>query len=195
MNVFLDGVFAFSLQRVTAAWLKTGQVLDEGKIENLRAQDFDERAYQKTLQFLSHRMRSEAEIERKLSGDGFEPSLVTKVIDRLRSDGLVNDDHFAQVWVEDRASLHPRSRRVMTIELKQKGIADEMIQTALSHLASEEVLAYELATKRYHRYENLDWILFRARLGSFLGRKGFSYDVIDSILKRVWSENHEINEI
>ena len=63
MNIHLDGEFAFGLARLTAAWLKTGDILSDEKIAKLQADDARERALQQALLFLSYRTRSEKEIQ------------------------------------------------------------------------------------------------------------------------------------
>mgnify|MGYP000952684904 FL=1 len=56
INVFLDGEFAFGLQRIVAAWLIVGQTLSEEKINQLRSDDQSEIAYQKAINLLSYQI-------------------------------------------------------------------------------------------------------------------------------------------
>lgn len=190
VNVYLDGEFAFGLARIVAAWLSVGQVLEEGQIEKLRAQDTVEVAYQKALQLLSYRERSEAEIRRRLTDGGFDREVTDAVLLRLREAGLVQDDRYARQWVESRSLSRPRARRALAAELQRKGIAKETIEQALEDAAPEEDLAYAAASKQARRLQDLPLDTFRARLGGFLARRGFGYDVSGEVLRRVWSELH-----
>lgn len=190
VNIYLDGEFAFPAARIVAAWLHVGQELDEGAIEKLKAQDVDEKAYQQSLRLLNYRPRSEAELRRKLSEKNYAEDVIAKTVERLKSSGLINDAQFARDWAENRASSHPRSRRVMRMELRQKGLADEAIQDALAEQAQEDELAYRAAQHYSRRLAGLAWNEFRAKLGGYLGRRGFSYATVAPVVSRCWSELH-----
>ncbi|HSM72827.1 MAG TPA: RecX family transcriptional regulator, partial [Anaerolineales bacterium] len=189
VNIHLDGEFAFGLARITAAWLRTGQELEEEKIEQLQAEDAKERALQLALRFLSYRARSESEIRRNLKKHKIPDVVIEETLGRLRRDGLVDDGQFAQAWVENRSTFRPRSRRMLAVELRQKGLDDEAIQSALQDV-DDEALAYEAAQKRAPRFKDLEWIEFRKKLTGFLARRGFPYPVAAETVSRIWSEMH-----
>ena len=189
VNVHLDGEFAFGLERITAAWLRVGQELDEKKIEQLQAEDTGERALQQALLFLSYRARSESEIRRNLQKHEIPEVVIEETLERLRRDGLANDDQFARAWVENRSTFRPRSRRLMALELRQKGLDDESAKSALENV-DDEALAYEAAQKRAARLKSLERSEFRTKLSGFLARRGFSYSVIAPVVTRVWNETH-----
>jgi regulatory protein len=189
VNIHLDGEFAFGLARIVAAWLRVGQELSDEKIEELQARDARERAYQQAMLFLSYRARSESEIRRNLRKHEIPDMVIEETIERLRQDGLANDREFASAWVENRNTFRPRSRRMMALELKQKGLDDEAIQSAVEGV-DDEASAYEAAQKRAARFKGLEWNEFRKKLSEFLARRGFSYSVIAPVVTRVWNEAH-----
>ena len=188
INVYLDGDYAFGLARIVAAWLKIGQVLSEEDIDRLKQQDTLEVAFQRGLLILSYRPRSIAEVRRKLSEQGFEPAVVDATIQRMKDNGLLGDEQFAHAWVENRVAFRPRGRRLLAVELRQKGVAEEAIQQALSETPDEESLAYQSAVQYARKMVGKDWETFRKRLGAYLMRRGFSYGTIAPILRRVWDE-------
>ena len=187
VNIHLDGEFAFGLARIVAAWLKVGQELSEEKIEQLLAADARERAYQQSMLFLSYRARSESEIRRNLRKHEIPEAVIDETIERLRQDGLANDKEFASAWVENRTTFRPRSRRRMALELRQKGLDEEAIRSAMENV-DDEASAYEAAQKRAARFKGLEWNDFRKKLSEFLARRGFSYSVIVPVVTRVWNE-------
>ena len=191
INVYLDGTFAFGLSRIVAAWLRTGQELSDEKIAELQAQDTYEVAYQKAVHFISYRSRTSQEVQRKLKGMDFEPAVIEDVIERLKNNHFLGDAGYAQRWVENRVDLKPRSHRMMAMELRQKGIADEDIDRALENAPEDEELAYEALKRRIHRYLRMDYSDYKRKAGAYLGRKGFSYGIIPSVLKQVWDEEQE----
>ena len=189
VNIHLDGDFAFGLARIVAAWLRVGQELSEEKIEQLQAEDARERALQQAMLFLSYRARSESEIRKNLRKHEIPETVVEQTLERLRQDGLANDSQFASAWVENRTAFRPRSRRMMAMELKQKGLDEEAIQSAIETV-DDEAAAHEAAQKKATRFKSLEWNDFRRKLSEFLARRGFSYSVIAPIVTRTWNEMH-----
>ena len=185
VNLYLDGEFAFGLERFVAAWLTVGQALDEEKIAKLQADESGEKAYQQAMLFLSYRARSEAEIRKNLEKHQIPPAVLDETIQRLREARLVDDEQFAQSWVANRSEFRPRSRRALAVELKRKGLAESAIKSA-TEAVDEKALAYAAAQKRVRRLEGLEWIEFRKKLGEFLARRGFAYEVIAPTVKRLW---------
>lgn len=190
VNIYLDGEFAFGLSRIVAAWLKVGQELDEEKIKRLQVEEARERAFQQAMLFLSYRARSESEIRQNLRKHEIPEEVIEQTLERLRQDGLANDRQFARVWVENRNAFRPRSRRMMAMELKQKGLNEEAVTSALEDM-NDEALAYEAAQKRAPRFKDLEWIEFRKKLSEFLARRGFSYPIIAPVVTRIWNEMHK----
>ena len=189
VNIYLDGEFAFGLARITAAWLKTGDELDDEKIAKLLGEDARERAYQQAMLFLSYRARSEKEIRQNLLKHEIPEEVIEGTLQRLRETGLANDNDFARAWVENRNTFRPRSKKALAIELRQKGLDDEAIQASVSNV-DEEALAYETGLKRATRFTGLERSEFRKKLSEFLARRGFSYSVIASVVSRIWNETH-----
>lgn len=187
VNVYLDGDFAFGLYRDTAAWLETGQTLSDEKIKELLEQDQQAEVYQKALDFIAYRPRTAQETRRKLQQAGYEAFLIDNTIAALSDNGLLNDEYYAQQWVEERMRLKPRSKRVLIYELRQKGIPDDVIQSAVEEV-DDFRSAYEAAEGRLSRYEGLSKFEFRNKLGSFLAGKGYSYEVIAEVTQELWKE-------
>ena len=189
VNIHLDGDFAFGLARIVAAWLSVGQELSDEKIEQLQAEDARERAFQQAILFLSYRARSESEIRKNLRKHEIPEAVIEQTIERLRQDGLANDTEFASAWVENRNTFRPRSRRLLAMELRQKGLDDEAIRSAVENV-DDEASAYEAAQKRAARFKGLEWNDFRRKLSDFLARRGFSYSVAAPVVTRIWNETH-----
>jgi len=189
VNIYLDGEYAFGLARIVAAWLRVGAELDEKKIEQMQDEDARERALQQAMLFLSYRARSESEIRQNLSKHEIPESVIEQTLDRLRINGFANDNKFAQAWVENRSTFRPRSRRMLAMELRQKGLDEESMKSALENV-DDEPLAYEAAQKRAVRFKDLEWNEFRKKLSEFLARRGFSYSVVAPVVTRIWSEMH-----
>ncbi len=188
VNVYLDGEFAFGLAGIVAAWLKVGQELGEEKIASLKVEDEREAIYQKALHFLSYRPRSSAEVRQNLLKRGISESLIGETVSHLQRAGLVNDEAFARAWVENRNTFRPSGIPALRMELRRKGLSNEIIQSVLDTQVDEQTLAFEAARKYARRLAGLEWLEFRQKLGGFLTRRGFSYTTIAPVVSEVWKE-------
>jgi len=188
VNVYLDGEFAFGLASIVAAWLRVGQELGEEKIASLKADDENEVTYQKALHFLSYRPRSAEEVRQNLFKRGISESLIEETVDRLKSTGLVNDDAFARAWVENRNTFRPSGKPALRMELRRKGLSEEIVQSVLDTQVNETALALAAARKYARRLAGLEWPGFRQKLGGFLARRGFSYTTLAPVISEVWKE-------
>jgi regulatory protein len=188
VNVYLDGEYAFSLAAIVAAWLKMGQDLGEEKIASLKVEDEREVTYQKALHFLSYRPRASVEVRQNLMKRGISGPLIEETLNRLQRAGLVNDEAFARDWVENRNTFRPSGKQALRMELRRKGLSDEIVQSVLDTQVDEQPLAFEAARKYARRLADLEWSGFRQKLGSFLIRRGFTYTAIAPVVSEVWKE-------
>ncbi|MFA5374425.1 MAG: regulatory protein RecX [Dehalococcoidia bacterium] len=135
---------------------------------------------------LGYRQRSEIELRNKI-GSRFTKAAIDTVIERLRDKHMVDDTAFAQYWRERRETLNPRSRRMVCIELRQKGIDKEVINKVLDSYNDEEN-AYRAAKKKANLLSKEGYANFRRKIGSFLMRRGFNYEVTNQTVDRLWRE-------
>lgn len=196
VNVYLDGEFAFGLARIVAAWLSVGQTLDEAKITQLQGQEAQEKACLAACRLLQHRLRSTAEIRTRLEQKGFDVAVIRIALDRLAAEGVLADERFARSYIESRMAFRPRSQRLLQRELRQKGVAEEIItQTLEEHPSADDELAYQAAVRYSRRLAGTAWQTFRQRLGGFLARRGFSYAVCAPVIHRIWTEMNSPGEV
>ncbi len=189
VNVFLDGKFALSLEaEVTLREsLQVDQELSAGQIEALARSDHFHRCLNAAVHYLAYRPRSESEMRQRLQQRGFDGENVEAVIARLREQGLVNDMAFAQFWKENRQSFRPHSRWLIRHELRQKGVADDIIDQVIDDIDDADN-AYRAASSRARSLPLSDYQSFHRRLGEYLRRRGFSYRVINHTVEQVWQE-------
>jgi regulatory protein len=97
---------------------------------------------------------------------------------------------FARFWSENRVTFRPRSRGMTRSELRKKGVAEEVISQTVAEIDEAES-AYHAAVIKARRLSRLEYPEFRQRLGEFLRRRGFAYDIINRTVRRVWQEAKE----
>ncbi len=189
VSVYLDGKFAFGLAAIEAIQLKRDQVLSDDDIARLRDLDNVEKAHDRALHFLSFRPRSEAEVRRNLKDAEFAPHTIEAAIERLKRSGLLDDRAFAQYWLENRGQFSPRSARALKAELRQKGVAAETVDESLQAAAhDDDEAAFRAALPRARRLAHLDAREFKQKLGAYLARRGFGYEVASEAARRAWQE-------
>jgi len=189
VNVFLDNMFAFSLEAEVAIreGLQVEQELSATKIEALARSDLFHRCFNAAAHYLSYRPRSESELRKRLQRRGFDDDSVEAVIAKLKEQGLVDDVAFAQFWKDNRESFSPRSRWLTKLELRRKGIANDIIEQVVNTVNDSDN-AYRVASSKAHSLSLSDYAGFRRRLGEYLKRRGFDYAVINHTIKRLWQE-------
>jgi len=189
VNVYLNEKFAFSLEAEVAVkeGVRTEQALSEDDIKALKKADLFQRCLDAAFRYLSYRPRSEAELRQRLNKRGFDEASVAAVLAKLKAQGLVDDLAFAEFWKDNRQSFRPRSQWLTRLELRQKGIAQEIIDRVAAQVDDEDS-AYRAAIAKTHRLPTADYDGFRRRLGEHLKRRGFGYGLIKTTVERVWQE-------
>lgn len=193
VNVYLDGEFALALPVLEAAQLKVGQVLTDADLLQLRQVDAVSKAYDRAVTFLSTRPRSTAEVRRRLREAGVDEEAIEAAIVRLSEQGYLNDAEFARYWVENRQRFRPKGEQALRQELRRAGVDSEAIDASLEGLDPTEA-AYAAARPKAERLQALvqqDPSAFKQKLGNFLLRRGFTYEVVREVTNRLLREMKE----
>ncbi|MGI8474954.1 MAG: regulatory protein RecX, partial [Thermomicrobiales bacterium] len=167
---------------------RVGGELDAERVDALRALDETSKATDAAIGLLAHRPRSVQEIRRRLLLKGFGAATIDGALDRLERWRYVDDEAFARFWVENREANKPRGRRLIEQELRTKGLDREIIAQAISEAEIDEhAAALGLARGRLHSYSGMDQAMARRRLGAWLARRGYGYDVVKPVLAAVFT--------
>lgn len=188
MNIHIDGKFAFGLHAdvVLNHQLTIGMKLSAAQIETLLAEDEVKKAITAALNLIAFRPRASGELHRKLREKGYPEEAAESAVNRMRDLGYLNDATFASRWIENRQEHRPRSRRMLTQELRQKGIDADTIGDALDETEIDEFGdALELARKKAESMQALDPPTRQRRLSGFLSRRGYGFDVIRKVLEEL----------
>ena len=187
VNIYIDDEFAFGLNLIDAASLYKGQALSDAQIKALKSKHAVAQALDKAVRFLAARPRSTAEIRRRLAQKDIEEPVVEEVIDRLTTLNYVDDLEFARFWVRNREDFNPRGLMALRYELRQKGLADDIIEEALAEIDPTDS-AYRAARKKLRSLRGKEPEEQRQKLGAFLNRRGFSYEVARTVVDRIVEE-------
>ena len=149
--------------------------------------DEGQKAFAAALKILTRRDHGRAELAGKLAGKGFEEQIIAATLDRLAGLGYLDDRRFARLWAE--AAL--RSGRGVgpriALELRRRGIADDIVRDTLTELAKGYEEADLLCQQMVRRYAGFDPATAtdreKARIFNYFRRRGFSGAAISTALR------------
>ena len=126
-------------------------------------------------------MRSRHELADYFRRKGYEEEVGKQILEKLQRFGLVDDEKFARSWVENRRLLKPISKRKLTQELRQKRIADDVVDIVLMEDETDELATLkELVEKRRRQTKYQDDM----KLMQYLAGQGFNYGDIKQALQQ-----------
>ena len=189
VQVYLDGIAALDLPAavVRSEGLAPGRSLDPRDVDAMLAKERRRQAMATAAAMLARRPHSEREIRRRLAQRNTDPLVIDETLARLRELRLIDDAEFARLWAESRDRTSPRGRRLIVQELRTAGVESAIAVEAAADVDDEDA-AYRLASARTRSLAALEYDAFRARLGGFLQRRGFGWDVARKTVDRCWSE-------
>ncbi|MBI4321747.1 MAG: RecX family transcriptional regulator [Chloroflexi bacterium] len=191
VNVYLDDEYAFSLSSIVAeaVALRPGTFLSADNIAHLLENDAFQKATDTALAFLAYRPRSEREVRQNLQRKRIPESLIDRVVHRLREMRLIDDAAFAQFWLQNREAFSPRGEKALRSELRRKGVDSGVVDHVLDGSIDEATAAYAAAQRKARLLRNLDdYKSFYRRLGGYLIRRGFAYEIVKSTVDKCWRE-------
>ncbi len=181
-SIYGDGKYLFSLSgsELIRLALKVGQELDEQELHQLKDKAQADKAYDRALNLISHRPRSEWELSFYLKRKEYPEKIIQQTLVRLRERRYVDDMSFARAWIANRRLLKSTTKRRLTQELRQKHLSNEIISQALSEDQTDErQVLRELIERKRRQTKYQD----NLKLMQYLSRQGFSYEDIKSAFK------------
>ncbi len=192
VNIFLDGKYAFSarIDDIFIKKIKTGQEISPAEVSSLKKSKVDKNIFDLTFRFASSRPHSQKEITDYLKRKNQTPKEISNIIKRLKNLSVINDEEFAK-WLASLRQKAGKSKRLISFELKTKGVSDEIIKSTLSNLSVDELtVAIAAVSKKLNRLSN-SMVLnnpTKIKLIRYLLGLGFDYEIskkaIDLKLKK-----------
>ena len=149
-----------------------------------------EKARNLILNKLTRGPRSRFQLQQHLARYEVPEDISEPLLDRFTEVGLIDDAAFAKAFAHDRRATRGLSKSALKRELSKVGVAAQLIQDALEEIeqGSELELAIELVRRRWNSVRNLDWQARQRRLSGFLGRRGFSGNIVSTAIRTVENE-------
>ncbi len=185
VNIYLDNKFGFGLdlENFVKHHLKVDQELSEEQISEIVKKREFQKSLDKLLRFATLRPRSEKEVRDYLKRKKVHESSFDELFNKLIRLELIDDEKFAKWWVEQRQLFKPKPKRVLSQELRIKGVNNELIKEVLGEIEIDEKnIAKALVQKKMYKWEKLDENTRKQKITQFLAGKGFGWDVIVQII-------------
>ena len=137
-------------------------------------------AVEKAMRLLARRAYSERELTRKLySYECYTPPQIREALEYCRKNRFLNDEMLAQDYARALSDRNCGSFKIR-LQLRKRGVAEELVQNAVEETAEAEPeaarRAYEYKSRLLSR-EN-DPVKKRQKLYRYLASKGFSPEII-----------------
>ncbi|MFH1406931.1 MAG: regulatory protein RecX [Candidatus Omnitrophota bacterium] len=149
------------------------------------------------LRLLAIRPRSIKELKDKLALKGYKPQDIEHIIEELTCKNFLNDLEYARVFLRSRISNNPKGVMLLKMELRQRGISDEIINAALSEVKesfSEKDAALKLAQARRRFLGKTEKDAAKKRIYDYLNRRGFTANTIYEVIKELFGKDAQTFE-
>lgn len=139
------------------------------------------------LRLLTGAPRSRAQLAEAMARRDVPDDVAERVLDRFTEVGLVDDAEYARILVRSRHADRGLARRALGVELRRKGIDDDLAAEALSTVDAEqeEATARELVRRRLAATAGLAPEVRMRRVVAMLGRKGYSGGLAHSVVREM----------
>ena len=151
-------------------------------------------AFASALRRLARRDHSEAEIREALAGLGHDREEIDETIARLKSARYLDDKGYAERYTRSRVGSHLHGRIRVRHDLKQRGVAGELVERALTTVVADgtEREALDNAARKYWRFHaSVPPETRLRRMWGFLLRRGFPAGMVGERLRSLWPKQGE----
>ncbi len=195
-NLYIDGDFFCGISSLTLAKenLYTGLDINEERLQRILKIDLESRVFDRVAENISNSPKTEFQVKRyikdlffKKQGDWFskglevsETEILENVIKKLKEYKLLDDEIYARMFVESRIKNKPRGKIVLINELRIKGISKDTAQKVCDELIEDELSILKKIYLKKYGEEKLT--IKDTKKIQYLQRKGFSWDLIQSLI-------------
>lgn len=188
-NIEVDGRFfcGMKLETVVLNRLKAGCEVTAEELSAMQLESEKQTALDKALCYISASMKTEKEVRDHLKKKGYLEDVISYAVEKMKSYGYLDDAAYAAAYVQSAGKR--KGSRLIALELRQKGIAEEEALVALEALSGEEESAKKLLEK-YFRGKEIDQKTLRKGYSYLLG-KGYDGETARLALRAFGEEDED----
>lgn len=185
-SIYLDGRFFCGLLKETAIKnkLKVGLTVEPQGLEAIQLESEKDTALQKAMDYISRYMRTKKQLTDYLKKKGYTQAVCDYVLQKMEEYRFVDDVAYSEGYISSKSKS--KGKRLLALELKQKGVSNEDLDSAFESYGDESGAATEVV-KKYMRGKELT----RENLSKafrYLMSKGFEYEAASSALKALGAD-------
>ena len=145
------------------------------------------------LRLLTSGPRTRAQLATALRKRRVPDQVAESVLSRFAEVGLIDDAAFARAWVESRHHSRGLARRALSAELRQRGIPDGAVRSAVSLLGPQQELdtARRLVAKRMAATRGKPVPARARQLMGVLARKGYPAGLAAQVVREALEQEQE----
>lgn len=184
VSIYVDDKYAFSLNhnQLLEQKLRTGLEIDQVRLDEFKRASEQGKAYDRALNYVTIRPRSVQEMRQYARRKQWSAEDTEAIIQKLTERNYLNDQAFARAWLQSRKLTKNYSARKLKLELKQKGVTDDIVNEVVNQESYDEQSALKaliVKKQKLARYRDDP-----QKLMQYLARQGFDYDDIKSALTK-----------
>ena len=143
------------------------------------------------LRLLTSGPRTRAQLATALRKRRIPDEVAESVLGRFAEVGLIDDAAFARAWVESRHHGRGLGRRVLAAELRQRGVPDGEVRSAVSLLGPQDELAaaQRLVAKRVAASRGKPMPVRARQLMGMLARKGYPAGLAAQVVREALEQD------
>ena len=189
-NIYLNNNFycGLELETVMKFRLKVGQEIEAEKLDEIQCDSERLKATEKALNFLSNRVKTKKQVKEYLQKKGYTEKTVSAVMEKLIEYKYVSDENYAEDYV--RVYSSKKGKRLIAMELKQRGVLEDDMRLALDSIENEEESALKIAEKYIKNKEKSKENLLKCY--KYLISKGFDYDLAKQTVERIKTDEDDL---
>lgn len=202
VNMYIDEEFfcGISLDGIAKFNIYLGKELEESDLEEILFEELKNRFFQRAIDYISRAIKTEVQLKRYLKELSFKKKgkwftdiskesleeIINDTAERLKEYNYLNDEVFAEEFLQSRMKNRPRGKSVLLSELISKGVNAELAKEKVEELVEDE---YAILKRIYEKkYGDENMFIQDSKKIDFLRRKGFSWDLINEFLNNEFTE-------
>jgi len=145
------------------------------------------------LRLLTSGPRTRAQLAAALRKRRIPGAVAESVLGRFAELGLIDDAAFARAWVESRHHGHGLARRALSAELRQRGVPDAEVRSAVNALRPQDELdaARRLVARRLAASRGKPMAARARQLMGMLARKGYPAGLAAQVVREALERDQE----
>ncbi|MFY9284009.1 MAG: RecX family transcriptional regulator [Miniphocaeibacter sp.] len=186
-NITLDNseIFYANYKLYNELNLYRGKTLTSEELTKLVEYDNFNNLLSVAINFISYRFRSEKEIINRLKKEKASDLEIDNIILYLKNLNMIDDIEFTKIFYNNKSQINKWSSKKIKYELYLKGISSEVFYDAIGDTYEMDYNnALSVIEKNYSIWKNkYDKFKLKNKIYSTLAQKGFSYDIITSVIE------------